>query len=164
MEKLGINAYQLLAQGVNFLILMFVLKKFLLKPLLTLLEKRRVSIVDQAQAEEDLSKRIKDYEHKDQQVLKQAKLKADEIIKQAQTQARKEAAEILNQARQESKKVMREADKDAKSESEKGKANLQALIIKQAAVLANQALSEFLSKEDQKKITEVQISRLIRSK
>ena len=164
MEKLGINAYQLLAQGVNFLILMFVLKKFLLKPLLALLEKRKASIVDQIKSEENLSKRIKDNETKDQQVLKQAKLKADGIIKQAQAQAGKEAAEILNQARQNSKKVLAQADKDAKSESEKSKANLQSLIIKQAAVLANRALSELLSKEDQKKITEVQIARLIKGK
>ena len=164
MEKLGINAYQLLAQGVNFLILMFVLKKFLLKPLLALLEKRKASIVDQVKSEESLSKRIKDSETKDQQVLKQAKHKADGIIKQAQAHAGKEAAEILNQARQNSKKVLAQADKDAKSESEKSKANLQSLVTKQAAVLANQALSEFLSKEDQKKITEVQIARLIKGK
>ena len=64
MEKLGINAYQLLAQGVNFLILMFVLKKFLLKPLLALLEKRKASIVDQIKSEENLSKRIKDKRNK----------------------------------------------------------------------------------------------------
>lgn len=164
MEKLGINAYQLLAQGVNFLILMFVLKKFLLKPLVALLEKRKASIVDQIKSEEDLSKRIKDAQTKDQQVLKQAKLKADEIIKQAQTQAGKEAAEILNQARQNSKKVLAQADKNAKSEFEKSKANLQSLVIKQAAVLANRALSEFLSKADQKKITEAQIERLIKGK
>lgn len=164
MEKLGINAYQLLAQGVNFLILMFVLKKFLLKPLLVLLEKRKASIIDQIKSEEDLSKRIKDYEHKDQQVLKQAKLKADEIIKQAQTQAGKEAAEIIAVARQNSKKMMALAEKNAKSELDKGKIKLQALVIKQAAVLANRALSEFLSKADQKKITEAQIERLIKGK
>lgn len=164
MEKLGINAYQLLAQGVNFLILMFVLKKFLLKPLVALLEKRKASIVDQIKSEEDLSKRIKDLQTKDQQVLKQAKLKADEIIKQAQTQARKEAAEIIAEARQNSKKVMALADKDAKSELDKGKTKLQAVVIKQAAILANRALSEFLSKADQKKITEAQIARLIKGK
>ena len=96
--------------------------------------------------------------------MKQAKLKADGIIKQAQAQAGKEAAEILNQARQNSKKVLAQADKDAKSESEKSKANLQSLITKQAAILANRALSDFLSKEDQKKITEVQIARLIKGK
>ena len=164
MEKLGINAYQLLAQGINFLILMFVLKKFLLKPLLALLEKRRVSVADLAQAEEDLAKRIKDAEHKDQQALKQAKLKADEIIKQAQVKAGKEAAEILTAARQESKKVLAQADIDAKSESEKAKARLQTMIIRQAAVLANQALARVLSKQDQKKITEIQIAKLIKGK
>ena len=164
MEKLGINAYQLLAQGVNFLILMFILKKFLLRPLLALLEKRKASIVDLAQTEEDLAKRIKDAQAKDQQVLKQAKIKADEIIKQAQNKARKETAEILAAARQESKKVLDQADIDAKSESEKAKTRLQVMVIKEAAALANRALSEVLSKEDQQKITEVQIAKLVKGK
>lgn len=164
MEKLGINAYQLLAQGINFLILMFVLKKFLLKPMLALLEKRRMSIADQVKTEEELSTRIKDYEHKDQQVLKQSKIKADEIIKLAQAQAGKEAAEILAAARQESKKILAQADINAKLEFEKGKTKLKAMAIKEAAVLANQALSEVLSKEDQQKITEVQIAKLVKGK
>lgn len=59
MEKLGINAYQLLAQVVNVLILLFVLKKFLLKSMVALLEKRRASIVDQVKVEEDLEKELK---------------------------------------------------------------------------------------------------------
>lgn len=164
MEKLGINAYQLLAQVVNVLILLFVLKKFLLKSMVALLEKRRASIVDQVKVEEDLEKRVKESEKKEQQVLKQAKTKADDIIKEAQVKARKEASEIVNQARQESKKVLRDADTDAKLEFEISQARLQTMVIKEAAVLANRALAGVLSKDDQKKITEVQIAKLVKGK
>ncbi|MEK9171206.1 MAG: F0F1 ATP synthase subunit B [Patescibacteria group bacterium] len=164
MEKLGINAYQLLAQVVNVLILLFVLKKFLLKSMVALLEKRRASIVDQVKVEEDLEKRVKESEKKEQQVLRQAKTKADDIIKEAQVKARKEASEIVNQARQESKKVLRDADSDAKLEFEKSQARLQTMVIKEAAVLANRALAGVLSKDDQKKITEVQIAKLVKGK
>ncbi|MEK7111437.1 MAG: F0F1 ATP synthase subunit B [Patescibacteria group bacterium] len=164
MEKLGINAYQLLAQVVNVLILLFVLKKFLLKSMVALLEKRRASIVDQVKVEEDLEKRVKESEKKEQQILKQAKTKADDIIKEAQVKARKEASEIVNQARQESKKVLRDADTDAKLEFEKSQARLQTMVIKEAAVLANRALAGVLSKDDQKKITEVQIAKLVKGK
>lgn len=164
MEKLGINAYQLLAQGINVLILLFVLKKFLLKPMLALLEKRKAAASGLAQAEEDLAKRIKDIEHKDQQVLKQAKVKADEIIKQAQTKAGKEATEILGLARLESKKVLVQAEARAKIEFEKAKQHLRVLVVKEAAALANRAIAEVLSKEDQKKITEIQIAKLVKGK
>lgn len=164
MEKLGINVYQLLAQVVNVLILLFVLKKFLLKSMVALLEKRRASIVDQVKVEEDLEKRVKESEKKEQQVLRQAKTKADDIIKEAQVKARKEASEIVNQARQESKKVLRDADSDAKLEFEKSQARLQTMVIKEAAVLANRALAGVLSKDDQKKITEVQIAKLVKGK
>ena len=103
-------------------------------------------------------------QRKDQQILKQAKTKADEIMKDAQDKARKEAAEILALARQESKKVSAQADINAKLEFEKGKIKLQAMVVKQAVVLANRALSDVLSKEDQNKITEVQIAKLIKGK
>jgi len=164
MEKLGINVYQLLAQVINVLILLFILKKFLLKSMVALLEKRKASIVDQVRVEEDLGKRIKDIERKDQQILKQAKTKADEIIKEAQDKARKEAAEILVLARKESKKVLAQADINAKLEFEKSKNQLQSMVVKEAVILANRAISEVLSKEEQKKITEVQIAKLVKGK
>jgi len=53
---------------------------------------------------------------------------------------------------------------NAKLEFEKGKIKLQAMVVKQAVVLANRALSDVLSKEDQNKITEVQIAKLIKGK
>lgn len=164
MEKLGINVYQLLAQIVNVLILLFVLKKFLLKSMVALLEKRRASIVDQVKVEEDLEKRLKESEKKEQQILRQAKTKADDIIKEAQVKARKEASEIINQARQEAKRILREADKDAKLEFEKSQTRLRTMVIKEAAVLANRSLAEVLSKDDQKKITEAQIAKLVKGK
>lgn len=162
MEKLGINAYQLLAQVVNVLILLFVLKKFLLKSMVALLEKRKASIASQVKVEEDLERKVKELEKKEQQVLRQAKTKADDIIKEAQVKATKEASEIVNQARQESKKVLRDADTDAKLEFEKSQARLQTMVTKEAVILANRALAGILSKDDQKKITEVQIAKLVK--
>lgn len=162
MEKLGINVYQLLAQVVNVLILLFVLKKFLLKSMVALLEKRRASIANQVKVEEDLERKVKELEKKEQQVLRQAKLKADGIIKDAMVVAKKEAAGIVSQARQESKKILRDADSDALAELEKSRSSLQAMVVKEAAVLANKALSEILSKDDQKKITEAQITKLVK--
>lgn len=162
MEKLGINAYQLLAQVVNVLILLFVLKKFLLKSMVALLEKRKASIASQVKVEEDLERKVKELEKKEQQVLRQAKTKADDIIKEAQVKATKEASEIVNQARQESKKVLRDADTDAKLEFEKSQARLQTMVTKEAVILANRALAGILSKDDQKKITEIQIAKLVK--
>lgn len=164
MEKLGINAYQLLAQVVNVLILLFVLKKFLLKSMVALLEKRKASIASQVKVEEDFERKVKELEKKEQQALSQAKLKADEIIKEAQVKARKETSLILSQARQESKKILRDADSDVLLEFEKSRNSLQTMVIKEAAVLANKALAEVLSKDDQKKITEVQINKLVKGK
>lgn len=44
MEQLGIDAKLLVAQMVNFLIIVFVLSKILYKPILTMLDKRRKEI------------------------------------------------------------------------------------------------------------------------
>jgi F-type H+-transporting ATPase subunit b len=46
MDKLGIDPKLLLAQLVNFTIIMLLLKKFLYKPILDMLEKRKKEIAE----------------------------------------------------------------------------------------------------------------------
>ena len=55
LENFGLNPMLLIAQIVNFLIVLFILKKFLYKPVLEMLKKRQTTIKDGLkQAEEAL--------------------------------------------------------------------------------------------------------------
>jgi len=98
MTKLGIDWKLLIAQILNFLVLLFVLWRFVYKPLVKLLEDRSKKI----------EKGIKDAEAA-KQTLKLGQKKQEEIIRTA----KKEAQKIIEKAVLEGKKIKEELEKEA---------------------------------------------------
>lgn len=85
METLGIDVSILVAQTINFLIVLFVLNKLLYKPVIALLDKRAEEAKQSQEATQEIESR-----------LAQTKLESEKILAQANTQA----AKIINDARQ----------------------------------------------------------------
>ena len=83
LQKLGIDWRLLIAQAVNFLILLFILYKFLYKPVLGMLERRREtiekSLEDAKRIEEMLSKATLDNE----EGIRKARVEAGRILEEA---------------------------------------------------------------------------------
>lgn len=104
LQKLGIDWRLLIAQLVNFLILLFVLYKFLYKPVLNLLDSRK----------EKIEKGLKDAEKLGEELERTKELKDREIQK-----AKKEAMEIIEEARKTAESAGQEIKAKAKIEVEK---------------------------------------------
>src|SRR5438045_302554 len=102
MEKLGIQPILLLAQVVNFFIILLVLKKFLLVPIQNFLAKRKKEIQDGI----DLTEKMREQEEK-------LKEKQDAAL----TAARQDALEILDEAKKQAKEVERELVKKATAQA-----------------------------------------------
>jgi len=100
LDKLGLNLGYLLLQIFNFLILFVVLRVWVYKPILGLLEKRREAIA---------------------QGLEDARVAAD-----ARANAEKEAEKILAEAQTEASKVVREANERAQGVAKEVKAEAEA--------------------------------------
>ena len=112
MEKLGLNLGYLLLQIFNFLILFVVLRVWVYKPILGLLDKRRQTIA---------------------QGLEDARVAAE-----ARANAEKEAAKIIADAQAEASKVVREANERAQGVAKEVKAEAEA----EAAKARESALAE----------------------
>lgn len=104
MEKLGLNLGYILVQIFNFLALFVVLRAWVYKPLITMLEKRRATI---AQGLEDA--RIAD------EARANAEVEASKIKVEAQTQA----THIVNEAMERAEKVVVEIKAEAEQEISK---------------------------------------------
>jgi len=107
--KLGIDWRLLIAQLINFAILFWVLRKFLYKPILDVLEKRQKTIEkgfqDAASAEQKLSRAEKDVS----MLVQKAKQEATHIIEQAQKTAQQERQETVQKAKEEVHRIISEA-------------------------------------------------------
>lgn len=101
----GLFAWTLIA----FLIILFVLKKFAWKPILSMLNERETKIAQSIAAAENMKKEIADMKAENDillaqareersQILKEAKEAKDRIINEAKDKAKDEAAKIISDA------------------------------------------------------------------
>ncbi len=118
MEGLGISLPMLLAQIVNFLILLGLLYLVAYKPIMRMLDERSRKIKESmeqtefikeqaAQAEEEFEKRIEAAAKEGQEVVARAARTGEELRQKAQQQARQEGEALINRARTE---IQRERD------------------------------------------------------
>ena|SRR5208283_4997647 len=112
MEGLGINLPSLIAQLVNFIILVGALYVVAYKPIVAKLDERAKRIKDSMEltetvkrqaemAEDDFKKKISEASHEGQEVIERAQKTAEEIRRKSLTDARSEADALVERARAE---------------------------------------------------------------
>ena len=112
MDELGLNIPVLVAQLVNFFLLLVVLRIFLYRPILNMLDRRSQRIregleaADQskeqaAQAEEEVAKQLEEARQQGQVRMAQAQETVNRIQEEARNQARRDAEALLERARSE---------------------------------------------------------------
>lgn len=111
IHNLGIDWKILLAQIVNFAILFFALKKFAYKPVLKVLNERRIKIEEALARSKSIDERMAEIETLKENVLAEARRESHEIIKKAEESARKMHESALQEARRASEKVFAETEK-----------------------------------------------------
>lgn len=91
MEKIlsdfGVQPVLLLAQIVNFLVLLFILQKLLYKPVLKVLEERKRKIEESLTNAEEIKKRLEETTQEEQKRILEAVREGEKIIKEAQEMA-----------------------------------------------------------------------------
>ncbi len=112
MDQLGLNLPLLLAQVINFFIVLLALRLFLYKPVLSMLDQRAQRIKDglqaaeqskehAAEAEQDVARQLEDARHQGQALIAQAQEASTRIQEESRNQARREADTLLERARSE---------------------------------------------------------------
>ena len=96
-----IQWYQLLFQVINFGILVFVLNRFLYRPIVTIIKQRNKKIEDSIRAAEDTLKEKAKIEALKQKAVEEAEKEAVKIVELAKKDASKSGRKILDQARSE---------------------------------------------------------------
>lgn len=163
MEKLGINGIQLMAQLVNVGILLFVLKKFLYKPMLHILEKRKALAQEVEGKEAELVSRLSELEKKEKELTKQAKVRADQLAREAFREAKKTAASLVKEAEEKAARGRDQLLKSVEAEITRTKNEMDQRITEEAVKLANKALMSILPDETRVKLTQAQVAKFLTS-
>lgn len=147
MEALGINGPFLLAQIINFLVIMTLLRMFLYRPVLNMLDQRRERIRESLSAAETARAEAATRTRENEEVLAQARREAQEIVRQAQETARRSQDEILAQARREADAIAQRAQVDVANERQQALAGLREEVGQLSLAIARKTIGASLVNE-----------------
>lgn len=142
LDKLGIDWKLLLAQAVNFLIVLAVLYKFLYKPLLKFLDERRNRIETSLREAKQIEQTLKELESRQEQMTIEAKRRAQEIIMAAEKEAENRRQEVMAKMKSEAQATLEEAKQRLAVEKEEAFKEVR----REAARLVTQALTRVIGK------------------
>ncbi len=152
LEALGISLKELIFVIINFLILVAVLGKFLYKPFLGALEKRKQAIED-AFSNADATNRKADEKYEAYtKKLARAEAESREIVKSAKLRADDQANTIIEDARAEAARIKLNAEREAQREKEKALKEVREQIGQLALLAAEQILEKEIAIEGQNEI------------
>ncbi len=118
VHQLGIDWKLLLAQAVNFFILLYLLKRFAYAPLLSMLEERKNRIeksLHQAESNEREYTRLRELR---EDILNEARREAARILQEARTDAEARQAEMLARAKDDALRMRSRAKEEMSRDRE----------------------------------------------
>lgn len=144
-------SFTMIMQWFNFGILLFLMHKFLFKPLTSFLDSRAKDIENDineaSDKKQEADKVLAQYEEK----MKEIGTEADKIVEEARKEAQKEKSRILEEAQSDAKNIVQKAQKDVLYEVEKAKQELTKTISDLTISCAAKVLEREVSETDHKK-------------
>lgn len=146
----SINA-TLIAQILNFLILLAILAKFAYKPLLNVMEERRNRIANDLDSAEKTRLEAESLKAEYTQQLADARQQATEIVEKANKIAQNLHDEMVEQARVEKEEMMASAKERIEQEKQQAMLDIRSEVIALSTMIAGKIVDQKLnSAEDQK--------------
>jgi len=154
LKNFGFDPYLLGAQIINFLIIFYLLKHFLYKPLLDMLKKRADTIKEGLKQAEESRLTLEKTLEEEKKILTKAKDAARQIIEDAKLQAVENAREIEKNAKLQTEKMLLEARTQINHEAQETERKLSEKVSILAADMLTKSLEGLFKDSEQKQITE----------
>jgi len=152
LANLGINWKLLIAQIVNFLILLLVLYKFAYGPVLKMLNDRTKKIEDGIKNAEDAKKKLIELSAREKDVLAKARKEAQGIIKKSEENALKNAKLIEDSAKTQYEKILEEAKAQIEQEKNKAVKEAKSEIAELIVIATEKIIDEKMTNEKDKEL------------
>ena len=144
MEQLGIQPVQLLAQILNFALLVFLLNKVLYKPIVKALEERKKKIAEGLVYSDKMKAELEKSDKKGQEVISNARDEAKKIFDEAKKSSRKMEAETLEKAQKEAAGIIEKGRKEVVAQRAEMEKQLKDETVNIAGRIVEKLLSDVL--------------------
>lgn len=148
MEQLGIEPKLLLAQIINFAIIIVVLTKLLYKPILSMLEKRKKEIEENVKLTEKLHQDEEKMNERREKLLMDARKEGHAILEEMRKAAKEEEKEIVGRAHKEAESIIEKGKQDVIRLKEELMKDVRREAVSLAGAMAQKLLSRSLTNAD----------------
>ena len=160
LDIISVNLWQILISLANLVLLFLILKKFLYKPVMDVLEQRQKDIDAQYKAAElaeiQACENRKNWEEK----LSEANSQANEILQNATDSAKFRSERIVAEAKQEADNIIRIAQNEAELERKKAEDGIKREIVEVSGALTEKMLEREINAKDHRALIDSFIEKL----
>lgn len=150
----GVEVWSLLFTWVNFIILLLIIKRFLWKPVMKILEKRRSEVENTYAAAEEAKTEAEIAKVQYEQKLSAAKEEASEIVKNAVNRAQLRSEQLLKEAKQQASTTIEKAEIEIEKERKKALNQVKDEISDLAVAIASKVIEREIKPEDHERLIE----------
>ena len=144
----GLKTKLFIAQIINFAILLFILKKFLYKPIAKIFEERQAKIKQGLEDAQNAHKTLLDANNQKADILKIARIDADKILNNTKVSSEKLKQQSLEDARKQATEIIDNAKKQAQDEFDKISKQVGVMSLDLSKKIVSKVLSEIFTEED----------------
>lgn len=152
MAGLGINLGYLISQIINFLLLLVILRVFLYKPIVNMLDKRRETIRTDLEEAERARSQAEAAKQEYEKQLEEAREERRSMLAQAREQADKMREEILEKARGEARDLVAKTEEEMEALRRQAIAGAQSEIVELAMAASSKVVGESLDEKAQRRL------------
>lgn len=148
LENFGVQPVLLLAQVVNFVILLFVLKKFAYKPLMKILDERKHKIETSMKQAEEIQEQLEKTKTSQMEIISKAERESTKIIEEVKEASKKLQEETLVETNKKVEEVLSKNRETLKLEREKMVGEVKADMANLVAETTKKVLNRTLTSTD----------------
>lgn len=152
LKNFGFDLPMLVAQIINFLIIFFVLKRFLYKPVMNMVKTREDKIAQGLEQAEQARIKLEETLEEEKRILSKAQTQAKELIEEAKTQAQTLSLQIEANAKVQTEKMLIDARAQMAHDATEIEKRISAKISMLAANILTKSLKGVFTEKDQKVI------------
>jgi F-type H+-transporting ATPase subunit b len=145
MNGLGIDPLLLLWQGLTFLVLLYLLRRFAYQPVLKMLDERANRIREGMAQAEQIRRELNEAQQSAQNIIGEARKEAEQLRTQNQQQGQRMIAAAQAEAREQREKMINEARTQIQAETERAKTELRHEVGRLAIMAATRVVGQELT-------------------
>lgn len=154
LHSLGVYWPKLIAQTVNFGIILFILWKFAYRPVLTMLEERRQKVAEAMINAEKAREELARTEAQRQEVLAETNAQANRLIEEARAAAARVREQETQKAIHEAEQIVSKAREAAALERARMLADVKRELGRLVVATTSKVTGKVLTPEDQRRLSE----------